>query len=233
VTKVFGHLDPRTRILAVLCAIIIVVSTPPGVLPPFAAYFALIILLVLTSRASGIYLTWRCLAASPFILLASILLAFEGGLLPDGTPAASRAALSVALKGYSAAILLALLTATTDLSELLLALRRLKAPDSLSMILGMMYRYTGLLSEEYARMERARDCRTVNPLGRRRFGVHGRQLGELILRSWDRAERIHAAMLARGFTGVWPAPEQQAFRALDWVFLFATGASFMSARLLA
>jgi cobalt/nickel transport system permease protein len=198
---------------------------------PFAFYLPLCVALILTSRASGFYLTWRCLAASPFILLAAGLLAVQAGLTPDGRPAGVAAALSVALKGYTAALLLAFLTATTALSELLWALRRLKAPESLNMILGMMYRYTSLLSEEYGRLERARESRTVRPLGSRRFAVYGRQLASLILRSWDRADRIHAAMLSRGYKGSWPTMELRRFGFLDAAFVTVNTLLFLAPRL--
>jgi cobalt/nickel transport system permease protein len=216
----------------VVVATLIVASTPAAILLPFVAYLPLSILLILTSRASGFYLTWRCLAASPFILLASGLLAFQTGFTLDGRPAGVPAALSVALKGYTAALLLAFLTATTALSELLWALRRLKAPESLNLILGMMYRYTSLLSEEYARLERARDSRTVGPLGARRYAIYGRQLATLIIRSWDRADRVHAAMLSRGYDGGWPTMKLRRFRLFDVAFLTIISLLFLAPRLL-
>jgi len=231
VRDLFQRLDPRARILTVVVATLIVASTPTAVLEPFVPYFLLSFLLILMSRASGFYITGRCLAASPFILLASGLLAFQAGLAPDGYPAGVPAALSVALKGYAAALLLAFLTATTALSELLWALRKLRAPESLNVILGMMYRYTSLLSEEYARLERARDSRTVRPLGRQRFAVYGRQLATLVVRSWDRAERVHAAMLSRGYNGGWPTMESRRFGFFDGIFLTISSLLFLVSRL--
>ncbi len=219
----FERLDPAARLLTVVGAAVIVVSTPRAVLSPFPAYFALCLLLILTGRASARHLFFRTLAVSPFLLLAAGLLAFEAGSLP--------AAASVAAKGYAAALLLAFLTGTTPLGELLAALRRLRSPASLNLILGMMHRYTDLLSEEYARLERARNSRTVRPLGKERFRVYGRQLGALLLRSWDRAERVHAAMLARGFTGEWPEPERRPAGVRDAAFPGLTCALFLAARL--
>jgi len=230
VRSLFHRLDPRARIVVVVTATLIVASTPRAELRPFLAYFPLSILLILTSRASGFYLTWRCLAASPFILLAAGLLAFQAGLTSDGRPAGIAAASSVALKGYNAALLLAFLTATTALSELLWALRRLKAPESLNLILGMMYRYTSLLSEEHARLERARESRTVRPLGRQLFAVYGRQLATLIVRSWDRADRVHAAMLSRGFDGGWPTMQSRRFRFFDAAFIAVASLLFLASR---
>jgi cobalt/nickel transport system permease protein len=235
VRNLFARLDPRARILAVVGATVIIASTPRAVLSPFAYYLPLVVILVLSSRASVLYLVWRCLAASPFILLAAGLLAMQSGFTPQGLPAAEgvNAALSVAFKGYMAALLLAFLTATTALSELLWALRRMKAPESLNLILGMMYRYTSLLSEEYARMERARDSRTVRPLGRQRFAIYGRQLGTLIIRSWDRAEHVHAAMVSRGFNGSWPSRIERDFGWFETAFVLSTALLFLIPRLTA
>ncbi len=207
------------------------VSTPRGVLLPFAAYFPLCGLVVLTGRAAASALAWRCLAASPFILLAAGLLAFQQGWSLEDIRASAPAALSVAGKGYSAVLLLAFLTRSTALSDLLAALRGLGAPKSFNLILGMMYRYTHLLAEEYRRMERARDSRTVRPLARHRAALYGRQLGALILRSWDRAERVHAAMLARGFHGVWPALRRPCWSPLDTAALLVVSTLFLAARL--
>ena len=231
-SNLFPSLDPRARLLLVFAAIVIVSSTPHGVLWPFAIYIPLTLLLAFMSKASGFYLLWRCMAASPFILLAAGLLALQSGFEPPEIVKRLPLAASVALKGFTAAWLLAFLTATTPLAELLWALRKLKAPESLNVILGMMYRYTSLLSEEYARQERARDSRTVRPLGRRRYGVYGRQLGTMLLRSWDRAERVHAAMLSRGFTGSWPEMQPHRLRAWDISFAVLSVALFLAGRLI-
>jgi cobalt/nickel transport system permease protein len=230
VRDLFRRLDPRTRILVVLAAILVVASTPQATLRPFGPYAALCLLLVLTGRASGTYLTLRCFAASPFILAASVLLLFQYGISQEELSRGASAALAVAMKGYTAALLLAFLTATTTLPELLWALRRLKAPDSLNLILGMMYRYASLLTEEYARMERARDCRTVKPLGKHRYAIYGRQLGSLIVRSWDHADRVHAAMVSRGFTGEWPTLEVRRFHSRDALYFAAVATLFAAAR---
>lgn len=230
-TQIFQRLDPRTRVLTTVCAVIIVASTPKGILGPFSAYAALCIVLLLTDRVSVRYIAQRCLVASPFILLASGLLMVQNGFSREAVAASAPAALSVAAKGYASVFLFSFLTGSTALSDLLAALRRLGSPHSLNLILSMMYRYTSLLTEEYSRMERARECRTVRPLGKQAFGVFSRQLGELFLRSWDRAERVHAAMLARGFDGVWPVSEQPRLSGLDFGFFFLACGLFLAARL--
>lgn len=229
---VFERLDPRARLLGVVGAIIAISSTAPAWLAPFPWYAGLVVALVLLSNASWLYLIWRMLAASPFVLLASALLAFQGGFARDAVTANAPAALAVCGKGFLAVLLLAMLTAATPLADLLWALRKLGVPRTLSLILGMMYRYTGLFSEEYARMERARDCRTVRPLGWNRFAIHGHQFGSLMLRSWDRADRVHSAMLARGFKGDWPTQDHFHFGWKDGVFVTITLGAFAAVRAL-
>lgn len=247
----FASLDARARLLAVVGATAVVASTPVGVLTPFLLYVPLTFLLLRTGQASREYLAWRCFAAAPFLLMAGLLLAMEAAWPTGHWPAGSWAsgngkaiweainwdaglprALSILGKGFTAVLLLAFLMATTELAELLWAMRKLGSPRPLNLILGMMYRYTSLLSEEYARMERARDCRMVRPLGWQGIGVYGHHMGSLLVRSWDRADRVHAAMVSRGFTGEWPVSRSSAFGMRETVFVLVCVASFLAARVL-
>ncbi|MCC7235440.1 MAG: hypothetical protein IT163_09060 [Bryobacterales bacterium] len=243
---IFPSLDARARLLAVVAATVIVASTPVGELAPFLAYVPLTYLLLRTGQASREYLAWRCFAAAPFLLMAALLLAIEAAWPAGGWPAGSwmdawkaanwdaglPRALSIAGKGFTAVLLLAFLMAMTELADLLWALRKLGSPHLLNLILGMMYRYTSLLSEEYARMERARDCRMVRPLGWQGIGVYGHHMGSLLVRSWDRADRVHAAMVSRGFTGEWPVTRVSSFGARETVFVLICAAAFLTARVL-
>jgi cobalt/nickel transport system permease protein len=231
--SLWNTLDPRARLLMVVIATIVVASTPRGVAAPFAIYLPLIVLaIVLCSRASWMYLIRRLVACSPFVLMAAVLLLFQYDLDAQGRPAGILPAASVAAKGYSAALLLAFLTESTPLSQILWAMRKLGSPESLNLILSLMYRYTALLEEEWGKLERARDSRTVRRLGWGALvGIYGRQLGVLFVRSWERAERVHAAMLARGFHGSWPVWHSPRFRFRDGMALFLTVAVFAAVRI--
>jgi len=212
-------IDPRARLIAVLLATIAVTTTPAGNWMPFAAYFGLILL-------SGVplpFLLRRALAAAPFILLASGML-----LLRESWTIAA----AVAVKAGMAVALLALLSATTTLPELIWALRKLHVPESFHLMLTLMSRYIGLLSEEYKRLDRARESRTARPLGRAAYKIHARQLGTLLLRSWDRAERIHTAMVSRGFEKSWPVRRTFRFAVRDAVFLLSAALPWVAIRLL-
>ena len=95
---------------------------------------------------------------------------------------------------------LTLLAATTPFSEIIRVLRAWRVPALLLTTFTLMDRYLFVLVEESGRMQRARASRTFAP--RPRWAVWrslAETLGELFVRSVERAARIHAAMCARGW----------------------------------
>ena len=95
---------------------------------------------------------------------------------------------------------LVLLAATTPFSEIIRVLRSCRVPALLLTTLTLMDRYLFVLVEETARMGRARASRTF--VQRSRFATWGllaNTLGQLFVRSVERAGRIYAAMCARGW----------------------------------
>jgi cobalt/nickel transport system permease protein len=101
-----------------------------------------------------------------------------------------------------------LLAYTTPFADLVDALRALRVPAIIVSIIAFMYRYLAVLVDEATRMSRARLARSAAaPDGRPggsvawRARVTGAMVGSLFIRSYERSERIYAAMLARGFRG--------------------------------
>ena len=92
-----------------------------------------------------------------------------------------------------------LLTWTTPFHDILGELRRLRLPAVMLTTLALMYRYLPVLAEESARMQRARASRTFSS----RRGLAWRNLtdilGQLFIKSTERAERIYLAMCSRGW----------------------------------
>lgn len=158
----------------------------------------------------------------PFVAMAAALLFLTAGW---------ERGLTVVLKGAAALALLATLTLTTPVAELVWAIRKLGAPKSVNLIASMMLRYLEMLAEEFARMSRARAARCGGPLaGVALFQVHGNQAGLLLVRSWERAERIHGAMLSRGFTGEMPETKSHRFGLAEWVVLLGIPLLFLALR---
>jgi cobalt/nickel transport system permease protein len=78
-------------------------------------------------------------------------------------------------------------------------LRRLRLPKLLVTTLALMYRYLFLLTDEAQRMQRARAARTFRVDRARSWRAAATMVAQLFVRSTERAERIYAAMLARGW----------------------------------
>jgi cobalt/nickel transport system permease protein len=115
---------------------------------------------------------------------------------------------TIALKSWVSVQVALLLAYTTPFDSLVDALRALRLPRIMVAIIGFMYRYLAVLTDEASRMMRARASRSAVAAGRRGGGtirwratVTGRMVGSLFLRSYERSERIYAAMQARGFDG--------------------------------
>lgn len=118
---------------------------------------------------------------------------------------------SVSIKAFLSLLLLNILTLSTSVPLLLQALVTLKMPPLLISILASMYRYIGVLTNEFHAMRHAASARNFAPKNlydrhRQDRGwqrqVLGNMLGMLFIRTYDRGDRIYQAMLARGYQGI-------------------------------
>ncbi len=143
------------------------------------------------SRMPLVFTLRRLLVAEGFILGIALL-----SLL---SPAGTSVFLATLAKSNLCIVAMVLLTWTTPFHEILQVLRLMRLPAVMLTTLALMYRYLPVLSEEAKRMERARASRTFTR--RRRFAWQNLAaiLGQLFVRTADRAERIYMAMCARGW----------------------------------
>lgn len=93
-----------------------------------------------------------------------------------------------------------MLIAVTGFNGICAALERFGVPKVFSVQLMMLYRYIFVLTHEGLRMSSARDLRAVGSKGPG-LKVFSSLIGHLLMRTWHRAQRIHTAMLSRGFHG--------------------------------
>jgi cobalt/nickel transport system permease protein len=108
--------------------------------------------------------------------------------------------LSLLIKSALTVTAALLLIATTGMDRLAGALRMLKIPRIFVLQLLLTYRYISVLMEEVARTLRAYSLRAPEQKGVHR-SAWGSLAGQLLLRTFDRAQRIYEAMCLRGFTG--------------------------------
>jgi cobalt/nickel transport system permease protein len=122
------------------------------------------------------------------------------------------------------------LTATTGFTGVCLALEKLRVPAVLVTQLLLLYRYIFVLGDEALRMGRACSLRAV---GRRGTGarVYAQMLGQLLLRTFARAQRVYLAMKCRGFDGQVRVARRLHARGADVAFVLGWSALFVLFRL--
>jgi cobalt/nickel transport system permease protein len=93
-----------------------------------------------------------------------------------------------------------ILIGTTGFTSVCLAFERFGLPRIFAVQLLFLYRYIFILGDESSKTARARELRSC---GKKGLGIasFSSMVGHLLLRTWQRAERIHSAMLSRGFIG--------------------------------
>lgn len=223
-TSLIHRLDPRLKLLATVAFVVAVSSTPPQAWPVLAM---LALLPLAAIRLAGI--PWsvalrRSAIALPFAGMVALSLPFTQagealwtwnvfGLSLTVTDEGVLHFLTVLAKAWLAVLLNGLLVATTRFPDLLSGLRALRVPAILTATISFMVRYLFVLVEEAMRLQTAREARSVGA-GRSvwwRAQVLGRMIGSLFIRSYERSERIYAAMLARGYAG-----ELRSLTRLSW-----------------
>jgi cobalt/nickel transport system permease protein len=100
-----------------------------------------------------------------------------------------------------------LLVATTEVPAVLAGLRRLRVPAAITAIAAFMIRYLEVIAGELHRMRVAMTARGYSPSWLAQARPMATAAGALFIRTYERGERVHQAMLARGFTGDMPAAE--------------------------
>ena len=185
---------------------LVVVATPVGWLPAFVAYGVALAVLVVLSGVPVPYLARRMVVETPVLVFALLLPLVATGpdvdvlglsLSRPGLVAAA-ALLVKATLGVVASLLLA---ATTEPRDLLAGLERLRVPAQLVQIMGFMVRYLDVVTDELRRMKVARESRGFTARDPRHWPVLGRSAGALFIRSFERGERVHLAMISRGHDG--------------------------------
>ncbi|GAF79388.1 unnamed protein product, partial [marine sediment metagenome] len=228
------RLDPRTKLITTLFFIVAVVLTPPDRWQAFALYFILIVTLLLLSRVPPLYVLKRSLVIMPFVLLIAIFIPFfkEGEVAGSYnlwqwqvtvTYSGLQVFWNILAKAWLSILGLILLTSTTRFSHLLKGLEQLRLPRVMVMLLSFMYRYLFVLVDEVMRMKQARDSRSFGGGRWRRLRTIGNMIGTLFIRSYERGERVYAAMVSRGFDGRIRTLESLAFRQTDAVFGISLG----------
>jgi len=197
------------KVLALLGFMLLVVATPGDWLPAFAGYLAVLVAVVAVSRVPATYLLRRMVVEVPFVVFALLMPFIATGPRVDVLGVAVSqpglaAAWALLVKGTLGVLASLTLAATTEPRDLLAGLERLRVPNLLVQIMGFMVRYLDVVTDEMRRMRVARESRGFTARDVRHWPVIARSAGALFIRSYERGERVHLAMLSRGYTGTMP-----------------------------
>ncbi len=237
-------MSPGPYSLMVLALVAAAASVPHAQLWRAAALGAAALALTLPlSRPSRSWLA-RLLAASFFIALLALGVLLRRPSSPGDALAISigplhatlsRAALLIAagVTLKAAVAVVALTAAASALGETgwLSALSSLRIPGPLLAVLFLMARYLHVSSAMASRAMRAASARGQPQSIAARARLAGSIAGALLVRGFERAERIGWAMASRGFTGRWPFRPPAAPLA-QWLLACALSAAAWAAALL-
>lgn len=138
--------------------------------------------------------------------------------------------LTLMMKGIFCLMASFLLVATTSIEEICRALRKLHFPKMITSLLLLTFRYISVLLKEVAIMTEAYHLRAPGQKGIH-ISAWGSFLGQLLLRSMDRAEALYESMELRGFYGEFYYAKGRKANSLSWPAAFVYAALIMLTRL--
>ncbi len=229
------RLDARAKVVVTLVFILSVLSFGKyevAALFPFFIYPA--VMMALGNLPAG-YIAKKIVFVIPFVLAVAIFNPLVDGQLmiqlgPFGITGGWVSCASIIIRSIltvGAAIILVSLTGFTGICR---ALEQLGMPQAFAVQLLFLYRYIFVLTEEGGRASRARELRSCGKKGLS-LASYTSLVSHLLLRTWERAERIHIAMLARGFTGEFHTIHPKRFGGKEISFVIAWSAIFIFIRL--
>jgi cobalt/nickel transport system permease protein len=220
--------DARAKFIFSLVFILAVVMTDRSQWFSFLAFLGIIGITLSLSKLSLKSILKRSLVVLPFAFMVGVFLPFfkHGETLTgfhlfswDITISREGSEMLAALliKSWVSLLCLIWLTTTTPVNTLLQALKKLHFPAMLVMILFFMYRYIFVIVDEIRRMMQARDCRSNRGGIFWNIRTAGNMIGTLFIRSYERSERVYAAMSARGYDGQTRTLDELIFKKSDIV----------------
>jgi cobalt/nickel transport system permease protein len=189
--------------------VIIVVATPREAIWALITLAAVVLVVARVARVPYRVLVRRLALEVPFLAFAIALPFVARGehitvLGVELSRSGLWAAWNIVAKATIGLAASTVLLSTTSITELLRGLDRLRMPGVITAIAGFMIRYLDVVTGELRRMRIARISRGHDPRWLWQARAVASTAGTLFVRSFERGERIHVAMLSRGFDGAMP-----------------------------
>ncbi len=216
------RLPAHAKLVGLLAFVLLVVLTPRTAVWAFAVHALVLAVLVVASRVPTGYLARRMVVEVPFVVFAALLPFVATGPRVDIGPlrlseAGLWGAWGLLAKGTLGVLASLLFGATTEPRDIVRGLDRLRLPQPLVQIMSFMFRYLEVVGGELTRMRIARDSRGFRARSVRQWPVLAATLGALFIRSYERGERVHLAMMSRGYAGRMPFGDDLVATPVQWV----------------
>jgi cobalt/nickel transport system permease protein len=217
------RLDPRAKVIVTALFVMLVVSHDSYELAALFPFLIFPAAMIAAGNLPFSYLLRKVLLLCPFIIVVGMFnpLIDRAIVLQLGSFAISGGWLSFfsiitrSILTFGSAFTLLALTGFPGVCQ---ALEQLGMPRPFAVQLLFLYRYIFILTEEGGRAARACQLRSC---GKNGLGIksYGSLTGHLLLRTWQRAERVHISMLSRGFDGRFHSNRQTTFGRQEITFV--------------
>ncbi len=217
-------LDPRVKIAVVFpyaCVIALSQKIPVAVL---CLCISLVTILLARLKIVSVLKSLKVLLVFIILLWIFLPLSMPGApIYASGSLIVSKEgmmrALSITLKSAAIVLLIVSLLATSTVFSLVHAMSHFRLPKKLLYLAFLSYRYIHVLYVEHARLKNAMRIRGFKPgTNMHTYKTYGYLIGMLIIRSYERSERIYKAMLCRGFQGRFYLLDHFKMRKMDVLF---------------
>ncbi len=216
------RLPAQVKLVAVLSFVLAVVLTPREAFWAFGAFAGMLLAVGVVARVPPRFLLRRMVVEVPFLVFAALLpFIAEGPTVEVAGLTLSQEGLlagwNIVAKATLGVVASILLAATTEASSLLIGLQRLRVPPLLVEIASFMVRYGDVVASDLSRMRIALASRGYQARNVRQVSVLAASAGSLFIRSYERGERVHLAMLARAYQGRMPDVEAVPVAGAQWL----------------
>lgn len=218
------RLHPMAKLIVTVVFVITVVSSDRYNFARLLPYFAYPFIIGALSEVPQNLLAKRAVYALPFCVfagLSNIIFERNTALIINDMPITFGilSFITIILKTYLTVTAVLLLTATTPVNGIFAQLLKLKIPTVIVIQLSIMYRYITILTDEASTLFNAYILRS-NGMKAIKMKNMGSFLGQLLIRSMDRAERVHKSMQCFGFNGIIPFKKTKA-KKQDYIYCTA------------
>ncbi|MFT5699432.1 MAG: cobalt/nickel transport system permease protein [Desulforhopalus sp.] len=226
-TSLLHSIDPRVKIVVALFFISVIAVTDNFTVVGLALLVAFLLSMAASLPISLI--AKRLLAANSFVIFLWLTLPLTYGGEPMfyvGPFSFSREGILlsalITLKTNTIVLTVIALLATSTIASLGHALEGLGLPGRLSFLLLFSYRYIFVIHQEYLRLVRAAQMRCFRPATTiHTYRTVAYLFGMTLVKSYNRGDRIHQAMLLRGFNGHLIPLSHHTISRIDIIFLMA------------